>query len=231
MYLNYRSEQNITFQSGFSLSPLFGQALKIKAPGFVYIDAPADELSFTDSTATLTSFTIGTYFYIPETTDEGLLVVTQHGLGDIDISAVSITYVRMIIKPIPSGIQFYQTDSVGSSWLGVGSPVACSGWAHYAETYDQSTGTVRYYMNGNLAQTVAITSSQSCCSTGAYGDWLSIQRFNSLVEGATGPKDGRNRKILLISEIKNFKKENKKSKEEKKKKKKKKKRINEKVAG
>ncbi len=73
-----------TFNSGRVLSPLFGQALKRENGNWVYLDVPGDELSFTGNSNTLSSFTIGAYFYNPDCVDQqhAIAVLVDHSYGN-----------------------------------------------------------------------------------------------------------------------------------------------------
>ena len=166
---HYYGSPQPTFQSNFQLSPLFGQALREDGNGWVYLDVPGDELSFSGSGTTITSFTMGCYVLVSETVGDILAVIVPHAFGDNDMLASYSTYRFYIYFNTPSkDASWIQSNSIGTgnSWA---SCVVSSmqGWLHIAFVYDQSTSILKTYMDGKLACSVTIQNA-ACCSNGAY---------------------------------------------------------------
>jgi len=140
-----RSSAKVTLHSKRSRTPLFGEALKTVSPGFVYLDAPADELSFTGATDLLGSFTLSAFFYVPESSEEALVVAVPHGLGDIDVTSAALTNWRLLLKLLSGQAAFAQTNSAGGTFSVQNSGVTGDGWTHFAIAYDAAEQKIKHY--------------------------------------------------------------------------------------
>ena len=165
---HYYGSPQPTFQSNFQLSPLFGQALLEDGNGWVYLDMPGDELSFSGSDTTITSFTMGCYVLVSETFGDILTVIVPHEFGDSEISSHSNYRFYIYVDPSSKVATLLQSNSIGTqnSWANC-VVSSMQGWLHIAFVYDQSTSILKTYMDGKLACS-ATMQTQSCCSNGAY---------------------------------------------------------------
>ncbi len=172
MMVYYRGSDPPAFKSNITLSALFGQVYYTKAPNYVYIDCPGNELQFTGTTTLVGSFTIGTYIYVPGILSSYVTDLVIHGF-----TGASASYVSGRITP--------HADTEGNSekyrmvYLNTGGAlVVCnittlpvekrSGWVHLAFTYDAASYLLKTYFDGQHAQTQTLPAWSAAGNTGAY---------------------------------------------------------------
>ena len=171
LVVNYYGNPVATLQSGRVLSSLFGQALKILDSGWVYIDVPGDELSFSGSTTTLGSFTFGMYIYRPESLHQDMMgAVVAHNVGDVDM----YTSLRFAV---PSNSGILQINQVNSAGTVIGTPAMSTpntNWHHVAYSYEASTKQLNGYMDGTRLQSITLADGTGFGNAGAYLLYISV---------------------------------------------------------
>ena len=126
-----------SYQPSYVNSELFGAPIKTGGGGWIYIDAPGNELSFTGSSTTLTSFTLGVYYYMGSAGSVTWSIITQHNLATGDYWTA---YGRITVHvPDTVNIQLSHMTSSAAVVNGPTVPSIKTGWVHWTFAYEQST--------------------------------------------------------------------------------------------
>ena len=158
-----------TFQSGQKNSDLFGQALKLIWPSWVYIDAPGDELSFTGNTEVLTSYTMGVYMYMADCDFLIWTLLISHNIGDIAFDSIP-NNVRMSLFRVSASMNtllLYKIDENGNFMQSLLPSISGQGWHHWAFVYNDVSKILTAYADGTYFSSVA-NFTKACCGSGAY---------------------------------------------------------------
>ena len=166
-----------TFQSGKKTSELFGYAVQPASRGSLYIDVSDDSLSFTGTSTTLSAFTMGAYFWGPARNNVVWFIIVPHEAQFINDLYVDTTKWRLgmfIQHETADFASLAYSDSKADNYFDTFVfPIPNelrSGWIHLAHTYNpnESGGTLRSYVNGNLILTRSGLAWKVYGSEGAY---------------------------------------------------------------
>ena len=166
-----------TYQSGEKNSDLFGEAVQAAYDGSLYIDVSDDSLSFTGNSTTLEAFTMGAYFWGPAKNNLAWWLIVPHKalftrelyedrtkwrlamfIFQNTAESASLTYITNAGVPDVGNFMFTIPTELRA------------GWIHLAHSYNQneSGGTLRSYVNGNLVLTRSNRALKVYGSQGAY---------------------------------------------------------------
>lgn len=148
MRVEYRGTQYMTYQSNTMRSLLFGQALYLKSPDYVHIDADGTGLQFSGSSTSVTSFTIGMYIFAPKTENIVWSEAIMHSYND---PVEEAAYFRLMPHFYKTVSQMVYTNPNPTFIYGTHVPIPASkqsGWIHITYTYEVSTGAVSTYLDG-----------------------------------------------------------------------------------
>ena len=153
-----------TLKSGLTLSPLFGEAVKIGTASGVHLDVTDDSLSFTGDSTSVGPFTMGIYVWGPfPYNDFSWFLIVPHSLTTSGDFYWDFQQWRLAILYYGDGV--YWGAIARTATTGDGADYTThqinvpdeqrSGWIHEAFTYDPSAagGTLKGYANGVLAYT------------------------------------------------------------------------------
>ena len=172
--VEYRGNESTTYQSNETRSLLFGQGLYTRPPDYVYLDADGSGLQFTGSTARVTSFTVGIYVYAPRSNDMlwGEVVVHQYSPQPLDWPDFrimpSLSANKSKVVTISSDITVLYKNSISIPAAKV------FGWVHITHTYEQTTGVLTTYFDGEFAAQTIIDPWEAHGTSGAYAHNLDI---------------------------------------------------------
>ena len=168
MDVYFRGTDLPTYKSNAVRSALYGQALQMKPYSYVYLDASGTGLRFTGSSSTVTSFTVGTYVYLPGTNGVIWSDVITHRYTGADWEELRL---RPLVDP-PTYIRMsYSEDSTSyiTMWAASIPESKRSGWVHVTFTYDATSGALSTYLDGVIARDDKQLPWNANSATGAYG--------------------------------------------------------------
>ena len=166
-----------TFQSGKKNSELFGEAAQPAIGGSLYIDVSDDSLSFTGRSTLLWAFTMGAYFWGPARNNKVWFIIVPHQAqftGDLWLDSTKWRLAMFILQDLAEEASLAISNTAGygdhQRFLFTIPSELRSGWFHVAYTYNpnESGGTIRSYVNGNLAFTRSSRALRVSGSEGAY---------------------------------------------------------------
>ena len=163
--VNFYGYPVATLQSRLVLSSLFGQAVKLFDSGWVYIDVPRDELSFSGSTTTLGSFTVGMFIYRPASLNQVMFcAINMHSIEDTDL----YSNYRFSTTTNPGRVNFQQQPHDGFTREYPDMKLADTGWKHVVFSYEASRKQLDGYVDGTLLQSSRIKDRNANGNEGAY---------------------------------------------------------------
>ena len=166
-----------SYQSGKKNSDLFGEAVQPSYAGSLYIDVSDNSLSFTGTSTTLGAFTMGAYFWGPASNNIAWYIIVPHQAQfTSDLHGVTTKWrLAMFLwqNTAEQASLTYSTSAAASNWENILFPIPTelrSGWIHLAHSYNpnESGGTLRTFVNGNLLYTRTSLDLKVYGSQGAY---------------------------------------------------------------
>ena len=167
-----------TFRSGKKNSDLFGEAVQPAREGSLYIDVSDDSLSFTGRNTKVSAFTMGAYFWGPAANHITWFIMVPH---QAEFSSNLYLYRHWCLAMYLHAIYAFEASltyfsaRAGLNWDNFVFPIPIElqrGWIHLAHAYNpnESGGTLRSYLNGNLALTRSMLNLRVRGSQGAYAN-------------------------------------------------------------
>ena len=175
----YRSGMPQAFQSNAVKSALFGQALYLKSPSYVYVDSAGTEFTFAGTSKTLTPFTVGVYVYLQSGNTRIWSQVISHGFAGA--TPFAHNNFRIQLHANGSGMFVRVTKSNGNGYNDYLRTFQAgdvqNGWVHVTVTFSSSI--MKVHFNGGAGVQVA-TITQSYGTTGAYAEFLLFNEYMRL---------------------------------------------------
>ena len=168
--VSFRGTPRPTFQSNIIKSELFGQALYMQSPGYVYVDSAGTEFTFTGTAKALASFTVGVYVYAQVSRNAIWMQVLNHAFTKVPPYSDSDFRVQLHGISDGSGMLNTVVDATGLGHVDGSrsfSGQVENGWVHVTTAYNANTGAIKLHFNGEAGVLVG-TFTQSNGLTGAY---------------------------------------------------------------